>query len=180
MKVWRKQLLDTICKSAPTKTKSSPTASSQGHLPSTYIWMNGKVLEEVGVGQFIYLRSAQTKAGASVFLQWLSSTNHLSCQYCSLDVRAVRWLRIWRDESKPFKTNAAGGCLAYHTKNTKQIYMTTVQCLHWRSGTFIVKRRKLSWFGLVCHHDTLPTRLFDDRTYFARSAFTHWCELSVS
>ena len=37
-----------------------------------------------------------------------------------MDVRAGRWLRIWRDESKPLKTNASGACLTYHTKNTKR------------------------------------------------------------
>ena len=54
------------------------------------------------------------------FPQRLNSTNHSSCQYCSTDVRAERWLWIWRDESKPSKTNNAEGCLVSHTKNTKR------------------------------------------------------------
>ena len=36
-----------------------------------------------------------------------------------LDVKAGRWLWIWTDESKPLESNAAGGCFAYHTENTK-------------------------------------------------------------
>ena len=30
------------------------------------------------------------------------------------------WLRICRDESKPFKTSATGRCLAYHTESIKR------------------------------------------------------------
>ena len=41
------------------------------------------------------------------------------CQYCSTNVRAGRWQQIWQDESKSLKTNAAGGCLVYHTESIK-------------------------------------------------------------
>ena len=110
--------------------------------PSTNIRMNGKVLEEAD--QFRYVGSMQTKYGTSltvskdqpgtctlshgkasstvekqkkwsVFLQRLSSTNLLSCQYVCSDVTAGHWLWIWRDESKPLEANTPGGCLAYHT-----------------------------------------------------------------
>ena len=38
----------------------------------------------------------------------------------------------------------------------ERIRMATGQYPRRTSGTFIVKRRKLSWFGHVCCHDTLP------------------------
>ena len=54
------------------------------------------------------------------------------------------------------KTNATGGCLAYHTGSIKRICMATGHYPFWTSGGFTVKRRKLSWFGHVCRHDALP------------------------
>ena len=52
-----------------------------------------------------------------------NSTSHLSCQYCSMDVRAQRGRRIWRSESRPLKTNTTGECLTYHTDSIKQTNM---------------------------------------------------------
>ena len=90
--------------------------------------MNGKALDEVD--QFKYLGSTLTKDGTSIkevkirlaqaysatkdwqcyrklkwsiFPQRLNSTNHLPCQYCSMDVRTGRWWRTWWGESKPLK-----------------------------------------------------------------------------
>ena len=40
---------------------------------------------------------------------------------CSVDVRAGRWWRICRGESRPLNTNATEECLAYHTESIKQI-----------------------------------------------------------
>ena len=42
-----------------------------------------------------------------------------------LVMRTGCWQQIWRGECRPFKTNAAGGCLVYHThtKSIKQTYM---------------------------------------------------------
>ena len=60
-------------------------------------------------------------------------------------------------ESKHLKTNATGGCLAYRTESiqrNERIRRATDQYPRQTSGTFIVatvKRRKLSWFGHVCH-----------------------------
>ena len=94
-----------------------------------------------GVDQFKYLGSTQTtktkgtsrkevkislaqahsailwKTTPSVFLQRLNSANHLSFQYCSVDVRAGRRRQIWRGESKHLKTNATGGFVAYQTES---------------------------------------------------------------
>ena len=101
--------------------------------------MNGKALEVVG--QFKYLESIQStnerrniskgskdQTGAGILNHEKSSntmekqsslfshndyTLHLCYHNCSMDMRAGRWRRIWRVESKPLKTNATGGCLAY-------------------------------------------------------------------
>ena len=59
---WRKLLLVTTWKLAPTKAKFTSTASSQDK--STNVWMNGKTLEDVD--PFKYLGSTQTKDGASI------------------------------------------------------------------------------------------------------------------
>ena len=92
------------------------------------------------------------KTKRSVFQQRLDYNSF--CQYCSIDVRAGHLLQIWRDEYKPLKTNATGGCLAYHTQNIKQ----TNKYSNRLSGTLNVniKNRKLSRFGNVRRHDTLP------------------------
>ena len=37
-----------------------------------------------------------------------------------MDMRAGRWWRSWRGESRLLKTNATGGSVAYHTENTTQ------------------------------------------------------------
>ena len=42
----------------------------------------------------------------SVLVLRLNSSNHSSCQCCSVDVRAGRWLQIWKGESRSLKTNA--------------------------------------------------------------------------
>ena len=59
----------------------------------------------------------------SVFPQRSNSTSHLSCQYCSFDVRAGLWRQIWIDESRPFKTNGTEECLTCHTDIIKRTNM---------------------------------------------------------
>ena len=76
------------------------------------------------------------------------STSHFSCQHCSMDVRAGRWRWIWRENKcyrrklglsyRKHKTNATG----HYPRRTSRV--------------FTIKRRKLSWFGHVCRHYTLP------------------------
>ena len=47
--------------------------------------------------------------------------NHSSCQYCSAVVRAGRWLRIWRNESRPFKKRLQDiQSLAYHSPSLQE------------------------------------------------------------
>ena len=69
--------------------------------------------------------------------------NHLSCKFCSTDVRAGRWLRIWETNPSLWKQV----CVA-HIQWTKRIRRT------WELLLSTVKRRKL--FDHVCPHDTLP------------------------
>ena len=121
--------------------------------PSTTIRMNGKTLEEVdqfksrtkqgrninktsqyqtGANTLSHGKASNTteKTTPSVFrLQSLSSICHLFCQYCSMDVRAGRWRRIWRGESRLLKTNATEECLAYCTGSIKQILWQQVDIL---------------------------------------------------
>ena len=51
----------------------------------------------------------------------LKPTNHSSCQYCSVDARAVRWGRIGRSEPKPLKNKCYRRMLgvSYHSANTR-------------------------------------------------------------
>ena len=119
--------------------KSKILVNSIKPMPPKNIWMNGKALEEAD--QFKYLTSTQTKDGTSVkegkirlaqahvmtrlailwktkpsvFPQRLNSTNYLYCHYWDADCRTGK------DESKPLKTNARGGCLVYHAENIKQM-----------------------------------------------------------
>ena len=44
-------------------------------------------------------------------------------------MRAERRLRTWRDEAKPLKTNATGGCLAYHTESLNEYVRQQVNIL---------------------------------------------------
>ena len=88
-----------------------------------------------------------------------------------MDVRGGCRLWIWEDESKPLKTNATGGCLAYHTKNTKRTTMYGMRSISFRqtSGYLLstskhCNLRNLSWFGHVCRHDTQPKNLLLQRT----------------
>ena len=64
--------------------------------------------------------------------------------------------------AQSFGKNATGGSLAYHTKSIKRtntysfrsISSPDVRIFFYCQPT--VKRHKLSWFGHVCRHDTLP------------------------
>ena len=40
--------------------------------------------------------------------------------------------------------------------------MTTGHYPRLTLGAFTVKRRKLSWFSHVCHHDTLPKTILEE------------------
>ena len=86
----------------------------------------GKSIKEVKI-RLVQTYSAMTKADSamekqsySVFTRRLNHSDQLPCHYCSTDVRAGHWRQISRDEFKPFKTNATGRCLAYHTENIKR------------------------------------------------------------
>ena len=117
MKGWRKQLLNSMEISAD---KSKILVNSIRPRPSTNAQMNRKVLEEVD--QFKYFGSTQTKDGTSL--------KEVKIRLLAMESLAVLWkikadsfptkiklhksliLSIllygceWRDESKPFKTNA--------------------------------------------------------------------------
>ena len=119
--------------------KSKILVNSIKPRPSTNIQMNGQTLEEVE--QFKYLGSTHTKDGTSVkeekirlaqahsamtrpaillktkptvFPQRINSIGHLFGRCLPMDVRAGRRRLIWKGESRPLKTNATEGCLAYH------------------------------------------------------------------
>ena len=91
----------------------------------------------------------------------LTRTHSLTCQYLSMGARAGRWLRTWK--GKAFENTWYRGCLAYHTKHRQQICMGTGP--RRTSGTFTVKRRKLSWFGHFCRHDALPMIILQGTVY---------------
>ena len=61
----------------------------------------------------------RTKTIHFILLQRINSTNHLSCQYCSMDGRVGLCPQIWKYESRLYKTNASAVCLAYDTENIK-------------------------------------------------------------
>ena len=167
--------------------KSIIVGNSIKPMPSTNIGINGKVLGEVN--QFKYLRSTQTEDGISLLEEkirlaqshpamtrlavlWkskaisiptkINSTNHLCCQYCSMDVEAGCWMRIWRDESKPLKTNVSGGCFAYYAENTKRTNMhdrTSWSCIVNRQASQVIMVWPClpSWY-FAKNHTTLNSR----------------------
>ena len=139
--------------------------------PSTNIRMDGKTLEEVD--QFKNLESTETKDGTSKkevkikLAQALSSKTRLAILWrnnaISFPTNITRYeslvLSVLMGESRPLKTNATEELLAYHTESMKQANMCGNRSTHrrtLRTFTVNVKRRKLSWFGYVCRHDTLP------------------------
>ena len=68
---------------------------------------------------FDRIRTTSTCINLQIFHSPQITHHSSSCHYCSMDLRAGRRLRIWRDETKLSKTNATGRCSAYHTKNKK-------------------------------------------------------------
>ena len=116
--------------------------------------------DQTGTGTLSRKEYGKTKP--PVFLQRLNTTNHSSCQYCSRDVRAGRWLRILRDESKPLKVNATGWCLAYHTETVKRkrtntycnssMYSPEIRNFYYQPSSVA---SYLPYFSHVCIHYTL-------------------------
>ena len=72
--------------------------------------------------------------------------------YCSMAMRAGRWLRIWKSEPKPLKSSATGRSMAHNTENTRRMNVWQQINVLVRRQEFLlstIKRRKLSWFGHV-------------------------------
>ena len=74
-----------------------------------------------------------------------------------MDVKAGRRRRIWRGESRPFKTSATEECNSqYHTAKINEYVRQQVDIFAgYHILLSVVKRRKLSWFSHVCRHNTL-------------------------
>ena len=67
----------------------------------------------------------------------------------NMDVRAGRRLCILGSESKPLWTNATGGCLAYHTRNTKTNENV------WQQVIIIAVRQELLLPSVANYHDSV-------------------------
>ena len=120
--------------------------------------ISGKVMWSIISCLAHWHSNAMDKLSHQFFPQSLYSTNHLSCQYCSLVVRTGHWQWIKRGKSRPLKTNAAGGCLAYHTESKMKECVWQQVGIHAGCQELLlstVRHNKLSWFGHVCRHDTL-------------------------
>ena len=53
--------------------------------------------------------------------------------------------------------------ISYREYKIKWIHMATDQYPRRTSGTFIVNRQTLLWFGHACHHDMLPKTILQER-----------------
>ena len=81
----------------------------------------------------------------------------LSCIHLLYILALVVDRLIRRGESK--LKNATGWCLAYHTESMKNEYVwqqVGILFGHHYLLLSAIKRPRLSWFGNVCCHDTLP------------------------
>ena len=164
LKDWRKRLLDTAWKSAPTKAKLSSTASSQDHLP-TYGWIekrwkkwtssntwdphkpkkegniNKGSNDQTGTRQGYQYYGKQ----GNIFTQRLNCTNLLSFQYCGSGDANPGFRRLilqedsWHIMQSTIQTNIYGNIFV----KRQELLLSTVY------------RNKLSWFDHVCRHNTL-------------------------
>ena len=106
--------------------------------PSTNIWMNGKVLEEVEIWLMqahsaVTRLTVQCKRKQPIFLQSLNSTNHLSHQCCSMDAdcrsgetNTSLWKQILKEDAWYIVQRA----------QNEHIRMATGQYPCWISGIF--------------------------------------------
>ena len=104
-------------------------------------------------------RAVLWKTEQSRFLQGLNSKNHSFFQYrttllvweLNADCRSER-------RSQAVENNTTGGRLAYNAESIKRTNTHANRHYKFLLSVLlsIVNRRKISWFGQVCRHDTLP------------------------
>ena len=86
----------------------------------------------------------------------------VTCQYCCMDMRAGRWRRTQKEANPVFENKCYRRMLGipYREHKRNECVWQQVDSLAGRRGRqelllSSVKRRRLSWFGHVCRHDTL-------------------------
>ena len=85
---------------------------------------DGTSIKEVKIrlvqAEWAMTRLAMLWENKAISLQTNKLHKSLSCQYCSMDVRAGRWWRIWETNPRFWKQMISMDAWHYHRENTKQ------------------------------------------------------------